>query len=113
MRVGVRVQKNDAKPVLLGGRHDHGKDARPDLGDFLGEDRPRDIGEPLQGGLVRLQGLLQRAADAILGEIDHTRHARPWTAFMAERHLIWRNGRFGLVGKSMRAGLARSTMLRS
>jgi hypothetical protein len=32
---------------------------------------------------------------------------------MADKVLIWRRRRSGLVGKTMRAGLARSMMLRS
>ncbi len=59
-------------PSFLAGGTIMGKTSRPDLGNFLGEDRARDVGEPLQWRpRCGCQGLLQRAADAILGEIDH------------------------------------------
>ncbi len=62
MRVGIRVEQDDAETGFALGRNDHGEGVRPQLGDRIGKVRLRGIGETHHRGAVRLKECRERAA---------------------------------------------------
>ena len=90
MRVGVRVEQDDAKTVSSFGGSDHRKDPGPEFGDRAGEARPGGIGEPRDAPRDAAPANSASVPPSRPSARSTTRTRAPWIASMAESMRIWR-----------------------
>ena len=114
MRVGIRVEQDDPEPVRGGGRQDHREKRCPTRRHRSAiEPRPAVIGKSAIQVAMRRQQLFAASAQSV--PCPDRRHARacPGRRRSPTACATGATACCGLPGRSRRAGLARSTMLRS
>ena len=108
----LELSRMTPRPSGCGRRQDHRKDVGPEPGKARRQPQPAGVGESPRSAAMRRQRSYRVGRQPAWSGRARAR-GRPARRRWPTASRIWRNRLQGLVGRSRRAGLARSTMLRS
>ena len=112
MRIRIRVQENDAKPVAAVGGHDHRKGSRPEIVQAPGQEWPCGVEKSRNFGIMWLTRLSEAAANAVAGAINQS-DTFALDDIGGRQEPEPPQASVGACREIEAGGIARSTMLRS